>query len=68
MIRLCRDVATEAGMAGKGLSVKKYVVRLSAGEREHLQALIRKGAVPYDGLTVSGWMPTSCPGSTSKTP
>src|SRR6478735_1473251 len=46
MIRFGRDLATEAGMAGKDLSVKKYVVRLSAGEREHLQALIRKGKSP----------------------
>jgi hypothetical protein len=34
MIRFGRDLATEAGMAGKDISVKKYVVRLSAGERE----------------------------------
>ena len=33
-------------MAGKDISVKKYVVRLNAGEREHLQALIRKGKSP----------------------
>src|SRR5271155_4094109 len=46
MIRFGRDLATEAGMAGKDISVKKYVVRLSAGEREHLQALIRKGKSP----------------------
>jgi hypothetical protein len=31
MIRFGRDLATEAGMAGKDISVKKYVVRLSAG-------------------------------------
>ena len=37
-------------MAGKDLSVKKYVVRLSAGEREHLQALIRKGKSPAKRL------------------
>jgi hypothetical protein len=30
-------------MAGKRISVKKYVVRLSAEEREQLEALIRKG-------------------------
>jgi hypothetical protein len=48
MIRFGRDLATEAGMAGKDLSVKKYVVRLSAGEREHLQALIR--VVPFEAL------------------
>src|ERR1700732_2892816 len=46
MIRFGRDLGTEAGMAGKDISVKKYVVRLSAGEREHLQALIRKGKSP----------------------
>jgi transposase len=33
-------------MAGKDIAVKKYVVRLSAEEREHLQALIRKGKSP----------------------
>ena len=37
-------------MAGKDISVKKYVVRLSAGEREHLQALIRKGKSPAKRL------------------
>ena len=50
MIRFDRDLATEAGMAGKDISVKKYVVRLSAGEREHLQALIRKGKSPAKRL------------------
>src|SRR6185312_4835935 len=30
-------------MAGKDISVKKYVVRLSGEEREQLEALIRKG-------------------------
>ena len=30
-------------MAGKDIAVKKYVVRLSADEREQLQALVRKG-------------------------
>src|SRR6476660_6728475 len=50
MIRFGRDLATEAGMAGKDLSVKKCVVRLSAGEREHLQALIRKGKSPAKRL------------------
>ena len=30
-------------MAGRAPSVKKYIVRLSAEEREQLQALIRKG-------------------------
>jgi transposase len=30
-------------MAGRDIAVKKYVVRLSAEEREQLQALLRKG-------------------------
>jgi hypothetical protein len=34
---------TGAIMAGKELSVKKYVVRLSDEEREQLETLIRKG-------------------------
>ncbi len=38
--------ATEAIMAGKEILVKKYVVRLSAEEREQLKALIRKGKSP----------------------
>jgi len=33
-------------MAGKDIAVKKDVVRLSAEEREQLQALIRKGKSP----------------------
>ena len=33
-------------MAGKDIAVKKYVVRLSAEERERLQALVRKGKAP----------------------
>jgi transposase len=33
-------------MAARDNSVKKYVVRLSAGEREQLEALIRKGKSP----------------------
>src|SRR5271157_226075 len=37
-------------MAGKEISVKKYVVRLSPGEREHLQALIRNGKSPAKRL------------------
>jgi hypothetical protein len=36
----------EAIMAGKEISVKKYVVRLSAEERQQLEALIRKGKGP----------------------
>src|SRR2546422_678399 len=35
--------ATEAMMAAKEISVKRYVVRLTAEERERLEALIRKG-------------------------
>ena len=50
MIRFGLDLATEAGMAGEDISVKKYVVRLSAGEREHVQALIRKGKSPAKRL------------------
>jgi len=34
---------TGAIMAGKEISVKKYVVRLSSEERERLEALLRKG-------------------------
>jgi len=37
-------------MAGKAIAVKKYVVRLSAEEREHLQALIGKGKSPAQQL------------------
>ena len=33
--------AAEGIMAGKDIRVKKYVVRLSAEEREQLQALVR---------------------------
>jgi len=33
-------------MAGRDIAVKKYVVRLAMEEREHLQALIRKGKSP----------------------
>ena len=33
-------------MAGKRISVKKYVVRLSAEERQQLETLIRKGKAP----------------------
>jgi transposase len=36
----------EAIMAGKEISVKKYIVRLSAEERQQLEALIRKGKAP----------------------
>ena len=37
-------------MAGTDIAVKKYVVRLSADEREQLQALIRKGKSPAKRL------------------
>src|SRR5215813_4264950 len=33
----------EATMAGKEISVKRYVVKLSVEEREHLEGLLRKG-------------------------
>ena len=38
-------------MAANEIAVKKYVVRLSAGEREQLEALIRKGKRPAQILT-----------------
>ena len=41
---------TEAIMAAKEISVKKYVVRLSADEREQLETLIRKGKSPAQRL------------------
>src|SRR3979490_3427831 len=37
-------------MSAKEISVKKYVVRLSGGEREELEALIRKGKSPAQRL------------------
>jgi len=37
-------------MAAKAISVKRYVVRLSGEEREHLEALIRKGKSPAQRL------------------
>ncbi len=37
-------------MVSKEISVKKYVVRLSADEREQLEALIRKGRSPAQRL------------------
>jgi transposase len=44
MIRFPSPLWTrEAIMAGKEISVKKYVVRLSAEEREQLEVVIRKG-------------------------
>ena len=40
----------EGTMAGQTPSVKKFVVRLSAEEREQLQALVRKGKSPAKRL------------------
>ena len=37
-------------MAGKEISVKKYVVRLSVEERDRLEALLRKGKSPAQQL------------------
>ena len=37
-------------MAGKTRWVKRYVVRLSAEERQHLEAMIRKGKSPAQRL------------------
>jgi hypothetical protein len=37
-------------MAGKEISVKKYVVRLSGEERDRLEALLRKGKSPAQQL------------------
>ena len=37
-------------MAAKEISVKKYVVRLSGEERDHLEALLRKGKSPAQRL------------------
>jgi hypothetical protein len=39
----------EAIMAGKKISVKKYVVRLGGEERQQPEALIRKGKGRRDG-------------------
>ena len=38
-------------MAGKGIAVKKYVVRLSGEERERLEFLVRAGKSPAQLLT-----------------
>jgi transposase len=46
VIRCGLTLAKEATMAGKDIAVKRYVVRLSADEREHLEGLIRKGKSP----------------------
>jgi hypothetical protein len=37
-------------MATKEISAKKYVVRLSGEERERLEALVRKGKSPAQGM------------------
>jgi len=50
MIRCGRSGAMEASMAGKNIAVKKYVVLLSAEERERLETLLRKGKSP------AGWL------------
>ena len=50
MIGFVDDATTEAIMAAKAISVKKYVVRLSADEREQLEALIWKGKSPAQRL------------------
>jgi len=44
------DWVPEASVAGREIAVKQYVVRLSAEEREHLQALIGKGKSPAKRL------------------
>src|SRR5215475_192813 len=46
MIRFPPPLAMEAIMAGKEISVKTYVVRLSGEERRQLETLIRKGKSP----------------------
>src|SRR5215472_12849915 len=43
-------MTAEGIMAAKEISVKRYVVRLSADEREQLEALIRKGNSPAQRL------------------
>jgi hypothetical protein len=43
---LSHDSSEGAIIAGKEISVKKYVVRLSVEEREQLETLIRKGKYP----------------------
>ena len=50
MIRCRLTLAKEASMAGKDIAVKRYVVRLSADEREQLETLIRKGKSPAQRL------------------
>src|SRR5213080_5416925 len=50
VIRSVEGRTTGAMMAAKEISVKRYVVRLSADEREQLEALIRKGKSPAQRL------------------
>src|SRR5258707_14161119 len=51
VIRFCRHYwRRRVIMAAKEISVKRYVVRLSAHEREQLEALIRKGRSPAQRL------------------
>src|SRR5215468_43447 len=50
MIRFPPPLAMEALMAGKEISVKTYVVRLSGEERQQLETLIRKGKSPVRRL------------------
>src|SRR5213083_2282871 len=50
VIRSVEGRTTGAMMAAKENSVKRYVVRLSADEREQLEALIRKGKSPAQRL------------------
>ena len=41
-------------MAAREVAVKKYVVRLSAEERERLEALRTKGKIPARRLRITG--------------
>src|SRR5436305_14491314 len=50
VIRSVEGRTTGVMMAAKEISVKRYVVRLSADEREQLEALIRKGKSPAQRL------------------
>jgi hypothetical protein len=50
VIRFISRRVTEAIMAAKEISVKKYIVRLSGEERERLEVLLRKGKSPAQRL------------------
>jgi hypothetical protein len=50
LIRLRHRPVAEMIMRFKDIAVKKYVVRLSAAEREYLDQLIRKGKSPAQRL------------------